>query len=72
MKIQIKNGHLVDPKNNLDGKHDVFIAAGRIAAIDRKPDGFAANHVIDAEGLIVAPGLVDLAVDLRHAALRLD
>ena len=66
MKIQIKNGHLVDPKNNVDGKHDVFIAAGRIAGIDRKPDGFAANHVIDAEGLVVCPGLVDLAARLRE------
>ena len=66
MKIQIKNGHLVDPKNNLDGKHDVFIAAGRIAAIGRQPDGFAANHVIAAQGLIVAPGLVDLAARLRE------
>lgn len=66
MKIQIKNGHLVDPKNNLDGRHDVFIAAGRIAAIDHKPDGFTANHVIDAQDLIVCPGLIDLAARLRE------
>lgn len=66
MKIQIKNGHLVDPKNNLDGKHDVFIAAGRIAGIGHQPDGFSANHVIDAEGLIVCPGLIDLAARLRE------
>jgi dihydroorotase len=66
MKIHIKNGRLIDPKNNLDGKHDVFIAAGKIVAIGKAPDGFAANRIIDATNLIVAPGLVDLAARLRE------
>jgi dihydroorotase len=66
MKIHIKNGRLIDPKNNLDGKHDLFIAAGKIVAIGKMPDGFAANRVIDAANLIVAPGLVDLAARLRE------
>ena len=66
MKIHIKNGHLVDPKNNIDEKLDVYIAAGKIVGIGRAPAGFVANQTIDAAGLIVAPGLVDLSARLRE------
>jgi dihydroorotase len=66
MKIQIKNGRLIDPKNNIDAKHDLFIAAGKIVGVGNMPDGFVANHVIDASGLIVCPGLVDLSARLRE------
>jgi len=66
MNIQIKNGRLIDPKNNFDAVCDVFIVAGRIAALGTAPGGFAADRVIDASGLIVAPGLIDLAARLRE------
>ena len=66
MKIHIKNGHLIDPKNKIDAKHDVFIVAGKIAGIGKAPDGFVANQTIDATGLIVAPGFVDLSARLRE------
>ncbi len=66
MNIHIKNGRLIDPKNNLDAVCDVFIAAGRIAAVGTAPGGFAADKVIDASGLVVAPGLIDLAARLRE------
>jgi dihydroorotase len=66
LKIHIKNGHLIDPKNNIDAKIDVFIAAGRVVGIGKAPDGFAANQTIDAAGLIVAPGFVDLSARLRE------
>ena len=66
MKIQIKNGRLIDPKNKVDGKQDLFIAAGKIVGIGKAPDGFIANQVIDAAGLIVCPGLVDLSARLRE------
>jgi dihydroorotase len=45
---------------------DVFIAAGRVAATGAAPQGFAAELVIDAKGLIVVPGLIDLAARLRE------
>jgi dihydroorotase len=66
MKIHIKNGRLIDPKNNLDAKHDVFIAAGKIVAVGNAPNGFTPNRTIDATNQIVIPGLVDLAARLRE------
>jgi dihydroorotase len=66
MKIHIKNGRLVDPKNRIDSKQDVFIAAGKIIAIGAMPEGFHANRVIDASNLIVCPGLIDLSARLRE------
>ncbi|MEQ1814482.1 MAG: dihydroorotase [Candidatus Nitrotoga sp.] len=66
MNIHIKNGHLIDPKNKIDALQDVFIAARKIAAIGTAPDSFLADKIIDASGLIVMPGLVDLAARLRE------
>lgn len=66
MKIHIKNGRLIDPGNNLDTHADLFIAAGKVAACGRAPSGFNANRVIDATGLVVCPGLIDLSARLRE------
>ena len=66
MKIHIKNGRLVDPAGRIDAKQDVFIADGKIAALGRAPAGFSAKRVIDATGLVVCPGLVDLSARLRE------
>jgi dihydroorotase len=66
MKIHIKNGRLIDPKNGVDAQRDIFVAAGKVVAIGDMPAGFGANRVIDATGRIVCPGLVDLAVRLRE------
>ena len=66
MNLQIINGHLIDPANQIDAHHDVFIIDGKVAAIGKAPAGFVADQTIDAAGLIVAPGLVDLSVRLRE------
>lgn len=66
MKILIKNGRVLDPGSNRDEIADVAIAAGRVVAIGGTPAGFTASRVIEANGCIVAPGLVDLAVRLRE------
>ena len=66
MKIQIKNGRLIDPKNNVDATRDVYIAAGKIVAVGAAPAGFTANRTIEASGKIVCPGLVDLSARLRE------
>lgn len=66
MNIHVKNGRLIDPHNKIDAQLDVFISNKRIAAIGKAPQGFVAEQVIDATGLIVIPGLVDVAARLRE------
>jgi len=66
MKILIKNGRLLDPASNTDHLGDVAIAAGRIVALGSVSPDFHPNRTLDARGLIVAPGLVDLAARLRE------
>lgn len=68
MKILIRNGRVVDPASRRDETADVAIASGRIVAIGALGDAgdFEADRTIDASGLVVAPGLVDLAARLRE------
>ena len=66
MKILIKNGRVVDPASNRDAVGDVAIAAGRIVGLGQVSSEFEPDRVIDATGLVVAPGLVDLAARLRE------
>ena len=66
MKILIKNGRVVDPASGRDETGDIAIAAGRIVAIGRVNADFTPNRTLDASGLVVAPGLVDLAARLRE------
>ena len=70
MKIHIKGGRLIDPASGIDQPTDVYVAAGKVAAIGAAPDGFHANKVIDATGCVVCPGLVDLSVRLREPGLE--
>ena len=65
MKILIRNGRVIDPASGRDELADVAIASGRIVGISPGLD-FVADRVIDASGLVVAPGLVDLAARLRE------
>ena len=66
MKLHIKNGRTIDPANGIDATQDLFIADGVIAALGAAPEGFTADQTIDAGGLVVAPGLVDLSARLRE------
>ena len=66
MKIRIANGRVVDPAHRLDRVQDVFIADGKIVALDQPPEGFTAERTLAADGLVVAPGLIDLAARLRE------
>ncbi|MEY2892696.1 MAG: hypothetical protein RJA98_2604 [Pseudomonadota bacterium] len=66
MKILIKNGRLIDPATQRDTVGDLALASGRILAIGAVSPDFQPDHVIDATGLVVAPGLVDLAARLRE------
>ncbi|BAN23959.1 dihydroorotase [Caballeronia insecticola] len=66
MKIQIQGGTIIDPAAGTEARQDVFIAAGRIVGIGHAPADFNAAKVIDASGLYVAPGFVDLSARLRE------
>ncbi|RCS58520.1 dihydroorotase [Parvibium lacunae] len=66
MNVQIKNGWVIDPSQPLCAQHDLYLANGKIAAHGAAPAGFHADLVIDAQGQVVAPGLVDLAARLRE------
>ena len=58
--LLIQGAHLVDPRNGISGLRDVAITEGKIAAIAPKIDPVAATKTIDARGLFVTPGLVDI------------
>ena len=64
MKILIRGARVMDPASGLDAVADVAVAAGRIIAIQKIPGDFAPNKLIEGQGCILMPGLVDLAVRL--------
>ncbi len=65
----ITNGHIIDPANRIDRVGDVYISSGKIAKIDLSATFRKHPHdveVIDASGLVVSPGLIDIHVHLRE------
>ena len=64
--IAILNGRVMDPASGTDEQTALYISGEKIAAIGAPPPGFRADETIDATGLIVAPGLVDLCARLRE------
>lgn len=62
MTLLIKNARVIDPSQNLDKKLDIYIKNGKLADLGEFD---VADRVIDAQGLIAAPGLVDMHVHLR-------
>ena len=63
MKRVIKNGHVIDPKNSIDKKTDVLIKDGKISKIGESLKG---EDEINAKGMIITPGLIDMHVHLRE------
>lgn len=70
MKLEIRNGRVIDPASGFDGAASVCVESGRIVAVGAPPAGFVADRVVDAAGCIVCPGLVDVAVRLREPGLE--
>jgi dihydroorotase len=70
MKIEIRGGRVVDPGQGIDREATLFVADGLVAGIDGRPSGWSADRTLDARGMIVAPGLIDLAVRLREPGLE--
>jgi dihydroorotase len=66
--LAIRGGHLIDPAAGVDALKDILLKDGRVAEIAgpgklKLPEG---AEVLDAKGLTVAPGLVDIHVHLRE------
>ncbi len=65
-RLAIMGGRVIDPANGVDALVSVYIAGDLIVAVGDKPEGFATDQEIDAEGQIVCPGFVDLCARLRE------
>jgi dihydroorotase len=66
VKIEIRGGRVIDPKNGVDRVATLYVAAGKIAAIGDAPAGWTANRKVEAKGLVVCPGIIDLSARLRE------
>jgi dihydroorotase len=64
--IVIKGGHIIDPKNNIDAIMDLAINEGRIAIVAKNIDEKEGKRVINAKGMFVTPGIIDLHVHLYY------
>ena len=58
--IVIKGGHVIDPKNNIDGIMDVAISDGKIVQVAKSIDAKEGKQVVNAQGMYVTPGLIDI------------
>ena len=58
--LLIRRGHLIDPRNKISGVRDVAVSGGKIAMVAGAIDAADASKTIDARGLFVTPGLVDI------------
>ena len=58
--LLIKNGHVIDPKNHINAKMDIAIADGKIAKVGNDISAAQSKKTIDAKGLYVVPGLIDI------------
>ena len=74
--LVIKNGTVIDPSQKTCEKKDIAVAGGKIAAVENYISDGNSHDVIEAEGLLVAPGLVDLHVHVwwgvAHLAIEAD
>ena len=71
--ILIRGGEIIDPSQNLRGQRDLAVSDGRIVALEENLGDVEAKHVIDARGLYVVPGLIDLHVHVySHCPLGID
>lgn len=66
MRLLVRGGRLVDPAAGRDGRFDVLVEEGIVAAVAERIDPPAGCEVVEAGGLVVTPGLVDMHVHLRE------
>jgi dihydroorotase len=66
MRISILGARLIDPASDLDQVTDLHLDAGKLVGLGQAPAGFDGATLLEASGLVAAPGLVDLSVALRE------
>jgi dihydroorotase len=66
MRILLRNGRVIDPSRDLDDTRDVLIEEGKIAKVDTGIPKDGVEQVYDLNGLVVAPGFIDMHVHLRE------
>ncbi|MFW6200610.1 MAG: dihydroorotase, partial [Gemmatimonadota bacterium] len=64
--ILIRGGRVVDPGRGLDDVRDVLLADGQVAELAPSVEAPESAEVVEAEGLVVTPGLIDVHVHLRE------
>jgi len=62
----LKNGHVIDPLNNIDGKMDVAVQGGKVARVAADLNPALAEQVVDVAGHYVTPGIIDIHVHVYH------
>jgi dihydroorotase len=70
--LLLKGGHVIDPANNVDAVMDVAVTKDKIAAVEKGISASQARTVVDASGLYVTPGLIDIHVHIGHGGAPLD
>ena len=70
--LLIKGGHVIDPANNIDSVMDVAVEKGKIAAVAKDIAADQAGKVVNATGLYVTPGLIDIHVHIGHGGAPLN
>lgn len=70
--LLLKGGHVIDPANHVDAVMDVAVSKDKIAAVERGIPADQAGKVVDASGLYVTPGLIDIHVHIGHGGAPLD
>ncbi|HND55301.1 MAG TPA: dihydroorotase, partial [Pirellulaceae bacterium] len=68
-RLLIRRGRVIDPSQSFDRRTDLLLVDGRVAAYDAVD---AEAEVIDADGCLVVPGLIDMAVELREPGCEED
>ena len=58
--IVIKGGHVIDPKNDIDAIMDIAVSGGKIALVSKNIDSKQGIQIVDATGMYVTPGLIDI------------
>ncbi len=64
--LLLKGGHVIDPANRIDAVMDVAVSGGKIAAVEKNIAASEAGKVVDATGLYVTPGLIDIHVHVGN------